>query len=122
MLARSCSDSSSSLIATAFMNGCDEDYFSSHTRGRDRARPGLTVRFRPTGNYYEVKIRDDLTVEEIIGDVCRQAGMHLKENCYLFLKSRELDQKATILDAGLLPSANIQDNGTRSSPKMYRAT
>ena len=41
----------------------------------------IHVRFRSTGVKYEVHIRQDMTVKNVIVDVCRQANADIADNC-----------------------------------------
>ncbi|CAF1241245.1 unnamed protein product [Rotaria sordida] len=66
----------------------------------------ITVRFRQTNVLYPVRTHQNMTVKEVIADVCRQANANICNNCYLWFDSRELDINDTIYQSGLYKSSN----------------
>ncbi|CAF2770334.1 unnamed protein product [Rotaria sp. Silwood2] len=66
----------------------------------------ITVRFRKTNTLYRVRIYQDMTVKDLIADVCRQANTNICNNCYLWFDSRELNINDTIFEADLYRSWN----------------
>ena len=66
----------------------------------------IHVRFRSTGVKYEVHIRQDMTVKNVIVDVCRQANADIADNCYLRYNSRELNDNDTVHQTGLDQASN----------------
>ncbi|CAF1546904.1 unnamed protein product, partial [Didymodactylos carnosus] len=61
----------------------------------------ITVRYRPTNDTYQVCIHPDLTVGELISEVCQKANTNKQDHCYLYFSSRELDNYDTVCKAGL---------------------
>ncbi|UJR19131.1 hypothetical protein I4U23_022261 [Adineta vaga] len=69
----------------------------------------ISVRFRPTNIIYKVCVHQNMTVKEIINDVCQQANMYAAAHCYLWFDFRELIADEAIFENGLYQTSNEKD-------------